>query len=81
MLLDDVGVAHRLEEFLRPVEVAEPDRDAAKSLGDMAVGARPGDDPVLGREALGLLVEGRERDPRVEDLEDVDVLDDLQQVL
>ena len=81
LLADDVGVAHRLEELLGPVEVVDPDHHAAEALGDVAVGAGAGDDPVLGGEALGLLVERGQRDPRVEDLEDVDLLDDVEQVL
>ena len=40
-----------------------------------------GDDPVLVGEPLRLLVEAAHGDARVEDLEDVDVLHDLQQVL
>ena len=59
MLADDVGAAHRLEELLRPVEVVQPDPDAAERLGDVAVGAGAGDDPVLGGEPLRLLVEAR----------------------
>ena len=59
----------------------DPDPHAAQPLGDVAVGAGAGDDPVLAGEALGLLVEGGERDPRVEDLEHVDLLDDVEQVL
>ena len=59
----------------------DANHDAAEPLGDVAVGAGAGDDPVLGGEALGLLVERGERHPRVEDLEDVDLLDDLEQVL
>src|SRR5918997_1261506 len=55
--------------------------DGAESLGYMAVGAGAGHDPVLGGEARRLLVEGRERHTRVEDLDRVDVLHDLQQVL
>ena len=41
----------------------------------------PPDDPVLGGEADRLLVEGGDRDARVEDLDRVDVLDDVEQVL
>ena len=41
----------------------------------------PRDDAVLGREALGLLVERADRHARVVDLDRVDVVDDLQQVL
>ena len=70
-----------LQELLRPVEVVDPDHHAAEALGDVAVGARAGDDPVLGGEALGLLVERGQRDARVEDLEDVDLLDHVEQVL
>ena len=81
MLAGDVGVAHRLEELLRPVEVVDPHPHAAQPLGDVAVGAGAGDDPVLAGEALRLLVEGGQRDPRVEDLEHVDLLDDVEQVL
>jgi len=81
VLADDVGVAHRLQELLRPLEVVHPDHHAAKPLRHVAVRSRPGDDPVLGREALRLLVEGGERHPRIEDLEHVDLLDDLEQVL
>ena len=81
LLADDVGIAHRLEELLRAVEVVDPDHHAAEPLGDVAVRAGAGDDPVLGREPLGLLVEGGQRDPRVEHLEDVDLLDDVEQVL
>ena len=81
VLADDVGGAHRLQELLRAVEVVDPDHHAAEALGDVAVGAGAGDDPVLGGEPLRLLVERRQRDPRVEDLEDVDLLDDVQQVL
>ena len=81
MLAGDVGVAHRLEELLGPVEIVDPHPHAAQPLGDMAVGARAGDDPVLAREALGLLVEGGQRHPWVEDLEHVDLLDDVDQVL
>ena len=81
MLAGDVGVAHRLEELGRAVEVVDPLPHAAEPLGDVAVGAGAGDDPVLAGEALGLLVEGGHRHPRVEDLEDVDLLDDVEQVL
>ena len=63
------------------VEVVQADPDAAEPLGDVAVRAGAGDDPVLGREPLRLLVEGAERDPRVEDLEDVDLLDHVEQML
>ena len=78
---DDVGLAQRLEELLWPVEVAHPDAHGAESLGD--VGVRPGarDDPILRGEALGLLVERADRHARVEDLERVHVVDDLEQVL
>ncbi len=75
------ALAHRLEELLGAVEVVQPDHHAAEALGDVAVGPGAGDDPVLGGEPLGLLVERGERDPRVEDLEDVDLLDDVEQVL
>ena len=81
MLADDVGVAHRLQELLGPVEVVDADHHAPESLGDVAVGAGARDDPVLGGEALGLLVERGQRDPRVEHLEDVDLLDHVEQVL
>ena len=81
VLADDVGVAHRLEELLGPVEVVDADRHAAEALGDVAVRAGARDDPVLGGEALGLLVERGQRDPRVEHLEDVDLLDHVEQVL
>ena len=64
-----------------PVEVVDPHPHAAQALGDVAVGAGAGDDPVLAGEALGLLVEGGQRHPRVEDLEHVDLLDDVEQVL
>ena len=47
----------------------------------MAVGAGAGDDPVLGGEPLGLLVERGQRHPGIEDLEDVDLLDHVEQVL
>ena len=47
----------------------------------MGVRAGARDDPVLGREALGLLVERADRHARVVDLDRVDVLDDRQQVL
>ena len=66
----------RVEELLRPVEVAHADADRAEALGDVAVRARAAHDAVLGREADGLLVEGGDRDARVEDLDRVDVLDD-----
>ena len=47
----------------------------------MGVRAGAGEDPVLGREALGLLVERADRHARVVDLDRVDVVDDRQQVL
>ena len=81
VLADDVGVAHRLQELLGPVEVVDADHHAPEALSDVAVGAGARDDPVLGGEALGLLVERGERDPRVEHLEDVDLLDHVEQVL
>src|SRR4051794_1729846 len=67
----DVRVAQRFQELLGPVEVAHPDADAAEALGDVRVAARAADDAVLAREADRLLVEGRDRDPRVEDLDRV----------
>ena len=54
---------------------------AAQPLGDVAVGASPRDDPILAGEPHRLLVEGGQRDARVEYLENVDLLDDLEQVL
>src|SRR5512132_97016 len=81
VLADDVRLPHRLEELTRAVEVPQPDLDAAQPLRDVAVRPGAGDDRVLAGEAHRLFVEGRERDPRVEDLEDVDLLDDLEQVL
>ena len=57
VLADDVGVAHRLQELLRPLEVLQPDHHAAESLGDVAVRAGAGDDAVLAGEADRLLVE------------------------
>ena len=71
----------RLEELLRAVEVAHADAHRAEALRDVRVRAGAADDPVLGGEAHRLLVEGRDRDARVEDLDRVDVLDDLEQVL
>src|SRR3954453_498773 len=75
---DDVGLAERLEELLRTVEVAHPDLHRAEALGHVAVGARAGDDPVLGGEAGRLLVECREGHARIEDLDRVDVLDHVE---
>ena len=65
----------------RPVEVAHPDPHRAEALGDVRVRARARDDPVLGGEARGLLVERPDRHARVEDLDRVDVVEDRQQVL
>ena len=56
-LVQDVGVAQALEELLRAVEVAHPDLHRAESLRHVAVRAGARDDPVLGGEALRLLVE------------------------
>src|SRR5262245_26496247 len=81
VLADDVRVAHRLQELLRALEIAKPDLYAAEPLRHMAVGPGARNDRVLAGEADRLLVEGREGDPRVEDLEDVYLLDHLQQVL
>ncbi len=78
---EDVGVAQRLQELRRPVEVAHPDPHRAEPLGHMGVRARAGDDPVLGGEAGRLVVEGGDRHPRVEDLDRVDVVEDREQVL
>src|SRR3954465_14837038 len=41
----DVRVAQRLEELLRPVEVAHADPDRAQALGDVRVGSGTADDP------------------------------------
>src|SRR5262245_11488885 len=54
VLADDVRLAHRLQKLLRALEVPQPDLDAAEPLGDMAVGARAGDDRVLPGEADSL---------------------------
>src|SRR5918996_998786 len=81
VLAHDVRLAHRLQELLRPVEIAQPDLDATEPLGDVAVRPRPRHDRVLAGEAHRLLVECREGDSRVEDLEDVDLVHDLEQVL
>ena len=37
VLADDVRLPHRLEELLRPVEIPQPDLDAAQALRDVAV--------------------------------------------
>src|SRR3954447_4489949 len=63
-LRGDVGVAQRLEEFLRPVELAHRDPDAPETLRNMAARTGAADDPVLAGEPHGLLVEGRDGDPR-----------------
>src|SRR4029453_3321845 len=81
VLADDVRLPHRLEELPRAVEVPQADLDAAQSLSDVAVRAGPRDDPVLAGEPHCLLVEGGEGDSRVEDLEDVDFIEDLEEVL
>ena len=47
----------------------------------MGVGPGGGDQAVLGGEAGGLLVEDRDRDARVEDLDRVDLVEDREQVL
>src|SRR3712207_1198649 len=70
-LADDVGVTQRLEELLRPLEVAHANLDRAEALRHVAVRAGAGHDPVLGREPGGLLVERRERHPGVEHLDGV----------
>src|SRR5437764_13458420 len=75
VLAGDVGVAHRRQELLRSIEVVNADPDAAQPLRDMAVGAGAGNDPVLAGKPLRLLVECGQRDPGVEDLEDVDLID------
>src|SRR5829696_9292221 len=77
VLADDVRLPHRFEELPRPLEVPQADLDAAEALGHVAVRPCPRDDPVLSGELHRLLVERRERHPRVEDLEDVDLVDDL----
>src|SRR5689334_6180999 len=77
VLAHDVGIPHRFEELPGALEVPQADLDAAEALGDVAVGAGAGDDRVLAGEANGLLVEGGERHPRVEHLEDVDLIDHL----
>src|SRR3954471_10553568 len=69
----DVGVAERLEELLRAVEVPHADAHGAEAAGDVAVRPGAGHDPVLGGEAHGLLVERRDGDARVEHLDRVDV--------
>src|SRR5689334_3244697 len=56
VLAHDVSAAHRLEELLGPVEVVQADPYAAQRLRHVPVGAGAGDDPVLGGEALRLLV-------------------------
>ena len=56
-------------------------RTEPEALGDMRVGSGAAHDPVLRREPHRLLVEGADRDPRVEDLDRVDVLDHGEQVL
>ena len=81
MLADDVGGPHRLQELLGPLEVLEADHHAAETLCDVAVGPGAGDDVVLAGEPDRLLVERVDRDPRVEHLEDVDLLDDVEEVL
>ena len=81
MLADDVRVPHRLQELRRAVEIVDADHHAAQALSNVPVRAGAGDDPVLGGEALRLLVERGERDARVEHLQDVDLLDDVEQVL
>src|SRR5262245_43889978 len=73
VLAGDVGVAHRLEELLRPLELVDPHPHAAERLGDVTIGPGAGNDPVLAGKPLGLLVERGQRDTRIEDLEDVDL--------
>src|SRR5262245_51796688 len=75
VLAHDVGLAHRLQELAGAVEVPQPDLHAAETLGHVAVRAGARDDPILPGELDRLLVERGERHPRIEDLEDVDVLD------
>src|SRR6202035_1745368 len=77
----DLGVCERLQELRRAVEVAHPDPHRAEALGDVGVRARPRDDPILGGEASGLLVERADRHAWVEDLDRIDVVEDLQQML
>src|SRR5690349_10218397 len=74
---DDLGVAQRLQELDRRVEVAHPDAHRAEALSDVRVRAGAGWDAVLGGKARGLLVEGADRDTRVEDLYGVDIVDDV----
>src|SRR3954452_17354105 len=72
----DVRVAQRFQELLGAVEVAHADAHGPQPLRDVAVRSRTADDPILAREADRLLVEGGDRDTRVEDLDRVDLVDD-----
>src|SRR5947209_6993214 len=78
---DDLGAAERVHELGGAVEVAHANARGAEALGDVRVGTGAGGDAVLGGEPLGLVVEGVDRDARVEDLDDVDLVDDGKQVL
>src|SRR4051794_18783853 len=58
----DVRAPERLQDLLRPVEVAHADPPRPEPLRDVRVRSGPADDPVLAGEADRLLVERRDGD-------------------
>src|SRR4051812_32928124 len=65
----------------RATWVSDPPPPTSQALRNVAVGPRAADNPVLAGEADRLLVERRDRDPRVEDLDRVDLVDHREHVL
>ncbi len=70
---EDFRCAQRQQELLRIAERAHAQTARADALQDVRVRARAHRQVVLAREAQRLVVEGLEQEPRVVDLEDVDV--------
>jgi hypothetical protein len=68
-----LGASQREQELLRPVEAAHAHRSGADALKHVRVGARAGGEVVLARKAHGLVVVCLEEQPRVVDLEHVDL--------